>query len=128
MPYLGTRSKPGMKLIRVYDIFNFYIRNHANHGCSRLYSSEQCIEMCFVKGSIELWLDIELLKKKPRKTLKIGLIKIRVNKIIKKASLFIHPSYQNNVVQILLLPPQGPLMFHAALIQVSKSHLGHSGL
>lgn len=63
-PYLGTRSKPGMKLIRVYGIFNFYIRNHTNHGCSRLYSAEQCTEMCFVKGSIELWLDIEILKKK----------------------------------------------------------------
>lgn len=71
MPYLGTCSKPGMKLIRVYSIFNFYVRNHANHGCSRLYTAEQCTEMCFVKGNIELWLDIEILKKKPVKHSKL---------------------------------------------------------
>lgn len=44
--------------------------------------------MCFVKGRIELWLDIEILKKKTCKTLKIGLIKIRVNKVIKASPIY----------------------------------------
>lgn len=101
-PYLGTKLEAGMMIIRVYGMFNFCIRNHANHDCSRLHRAEQWWRNVLCKG--RPWTVAGQRNLKRKRTCNT---ESWINKDILVASPFTHKPRQNDAVQMLWLSPTG---------------------